>query len=84
VIETGPECGPHEGCITCGDEAHPMRVRKLDEARGLALCEAADGSKNTVEVALVPHANVGEVLLVHAGAALALLTDPHATAEVPA
>ena len=40
-------------CITCGDEALPMRVRRIDEERGLALCEDADGRSSSVEIALV-------------------------------
>ena len=66
-------CDPAHGCITCGDEGVPMRVVRLDEARGLALCEAADGTRATVEVALVDRAAPDDELLVHAGAAIARL-----------
>ena len=45
------DCGDH--CITCSDEGIPMRVERIDDARGLALCAAEDGSKSTVEIALV-------------------------------
>ena len=48
-------------CITCGDEALPMRVRRIDEERGLALCEDEDGRSSSV----------GDELLVHAGTAIA-------------
>ena len=44
-------CGDH--CITCSDEGIPMQVERIDDARGLALCAAEDGSKSTVEIALV-------------------------------
>ena len=30
-----------------------MQVERIDDARGLALCAAEDGSKSTVEIALV-------------------------------
>ena len=30
-----------------------MRVRRVDEERGLALCEDADGRRSSVEIALV-------------------------------
>jgi hydrogenase maturation factor len=56
-------------CITCGDEGIPMTVLRVDEERCLALCEAEDGTKSTVEVALV-EAAPGDELLVHAGVAL--------------
>ena len=58
-------------CVTCGDEALPMRVRKLDEERGLALCEDADGRRESIEIALVEEVAVGDELLVHAGTAIA-------------
>ena len=47
-----------------------MRVERIDDARGLALCSAGDGSKSTVEIALVEPVDVGDRLLVHAGVAL--------------
>jgi hydrogenase assembly chaperone HypC/HupF len=64
------ECVADHGCITCGDVAIPMRVVKIDERRGLALCAAADGCRETVEIALVEPVGPEEWLLVHAGAAL--------------
>jgi hydrogenase maturation factor len=48
-----------------------MRVRRVDEQRGLALCEDADGRRESVEVALVEPVAIGEELLVHAGTAIA-------------
>jgi hydrogenase maturation factor len=60
-------CGDH--CITCSDEGVPMLVERIDEARGLALCAADDGSKSTVEIALVD-VEPGDRVLVHAGVAL--------------
>lgn len=47
-----------------------MEVERIDEARGLALCTAADGSTSTVEIALVEPVGPGDRLLVHAGVAL--------------
>ena len=65
------ECGDH--CITCSDEGLPMRVERVDDVRGLALCAAEDGSKSTVEIALVS-VEPGDRVLVHAGVALAELS----------
>ena len=56
-------------CITCSDEAVPMRVVEV-HADGLASCE--DGS--TVETALVDPVERGDLLLVHAGTAIARAT----------
>ena len=64
-------CGDH--CITCSDEGTPMRVERIDDARGLALCAAEDGSKSTVEIALVS-VEPGDRVLVHAGVALTELS----------
>ncbi|MCW2952880.1 MAG: hypothetical protein JWQ48_2050 [Conexibacter sp.] len=61
----------HAGCITCSDEALPLRVAVVDAERGLALCEHADGTRASVEIALVEPVAVGDVLLVHAGTAIA-------------
>ena len=65
------ECGDH--CITCSDEGIPMKVERIDDVRGLALCAAEDGSKSTVEIALVS-VEPGDRVLVHAGVALAELS----------
>jgi len=65
------ECGDH--CITCSDEGIPMQVERIDGVRGLALCAAEDGSKSTVEIALVS-VEPGDRVLVHAGVALAELS----------
>jgi hydrogenase maturation factor len=62
-------CG-YDHCITCSDEGVPMRVVKLDDARGVALCEGAGGERATVETALVETVAPGDELLVHAGVAL--------------
>jgi hydrogenase maturation factor len=62
---------PYCTCITCGDEALPMRVRRIDEQRGLALCEGSDGRSSSVEIALLDGVAVGDELLVHAGTAIA-------------
>jgi len=60
-------------CVTCGDDGVEMRVVEVDDARGLALCEAAGGARESVEIALVDAVAPGDALLVHAGTALAKL-----------
>ena len=60
-------------CITCGDEALPLRVVTVDTARCLALCENEAGERETVEIALVDPVGPGDGLLVHAGTAIANL-----------
>jgi hydrogenase maturation factor len=64
-------CDEHH-CITCGDDGIPMRVLRVDEERGLALCEDDAGEHSSIEIALVDAAP-GDTLLVHAGTALTRL-----------
>jgi hypothetical protein len=65
-----PPCGDTH-CITCGDDGDPMTVVSVDAVRGLALCAGEDGTRMSVETALVDPVDVGDVLLVHAGTAIA-------------
>jgi hydrogenase assembly chaperone HypC/HupF len=58
-------------CITCGDDGVPMTVVHVDTERLLALCEDDDGARSSVEIALVEPVAPGDVLLVHAGTAIA-------------
>ncbi|HEX3292221.1 MAG TPA: HypC/HybG/HupF family hydrogenase formation chaperone [Solirubrobacterales bacterium] len=67
-----PDCDHATGCITCGDEAIRMRVVHIDGERELALCEVEEGGgRSTVEIALVQPVVEDDVLLVHAGTAIA-------------
>ncbi len=70
-----PTCDYTTGCITCGDVAIPLTVLRLDEDRGLALCADDDGSSETVETDLVAPVAPGDRLLVHAGTAIAKLSQ---------
>ena len=70
-----PRCDEHH-CITCGDDGVPMRVLRIDDDRGLALCADDDGARSTVEIALVEPVAPGDSVLVHAGVALVTLEQP--------
>ncbi|HTE62389.1 MAG TPA: HypC/HybG/HupF family hydrogenase formation chaperone [Solirubrobacteraceae bacterium] len=70
----GIACDHEHGCITCGDEAVPMRVVRVDAARALALCEDAAGGRSSVEIGLVDPVSDGDRVLVHAGTALQVLS----------
>lgn len=71
-----PACHPHDsGCITCGDHAVAMRVLQLEADTGLALCVDEDGRRETVDLGLVAPVPLGADVLVHAGAALTVLTE---------
>jgi hydrogenase maturation factor len=55
-------------CVTCSDEAVPMRVTEV-RSDGIALCDGAE-----VMTDLVGEVAPGDELLVHAGAAIARAT----------
>lgn len=59
-------------CLTCADEAVPVRVIRLLD-HDLAMVDAGAGPEE-VSVALVP-ARVGDTVLVHAKEAIAVVTD---------
>lgn len=60
-----------EGCITCGDVAVPVRITEL-RAGDLAVVATGSGIREEISIALV-EAGVGDVVLVHAGEAIARL-----------
>lgn len=83
MIEPGhfgavPTCDYDGGCITCGDIAVEMRVVRVDEERGLALCADASDRRETVEIGLVEAVVPGDELLVHAATALARIDGEEA------
>lgn len=75
-------CDEHH-CITCGDDGDPMTVVKVDPVRGLALCAGEDGARQSVETALVEPVAPGDVLLVHAGTAIAHLGSGDTAGDAP-
>ena len=70
--EAAPATCTDEVCITCSDQAVPVRVVELRDP-GLALVDTGSGLEE-ISVALVD-ARVGGRVLVHAGEAIATLPD---------
>lgn len=68
-----PVCDHEYGCITCSDQGILMRVTGL--ADGLAQCTDPDGNLTEIDAELIDGVNTGDVLLVHAGVALARVGD---------
>ena len=69
-------CIPDEQghCITCSDEALPYTVVRVDAACGLA--EVSVGEKTEeIDITLVDDVVPGNVVLVHGGVAIALLSE---------
>ncbi len=72
---TASVCADDGHCVTCSDAADPVRVRSVDAALGIAVCEDEHGADIEVMVDLVAPVVCGEVLLVHAGVAIARLGE---------
>ena len=66
-------CGAEGHCITCSDEGIEMTVLRAPGPDGLARCRPPTGADADVDVALVAAVAPGDVVLVHAGVAIALL-----------
>jgi len=62
-----------EHCVTCGDVAVPATVV---EARGDSASVELDGRREQVGIELVAPVEPGDVLLCHAGIALARIEAP--------
>jgi len=61
-------------CITCSDEGRVVEVvSTLEDATAVVL---ADGRRESVDTSVVDEVKAGDLLLVHAGLALALIDEP--------
>ena len=70
MADLAPQCDHLTGCITCGDEAIPMGVRRASTPSAAWRCATtAPATRSTVEIGLVEPVGAGERLLVHAGTA---------------
>ena len=65
-------------CVTCSDEALPVRVIRVDAESGLALVEVKDTTEE-IDVTLVDEVVPGDVLLVHGGVAIGHLSEANDT-----
>jgi hydrogenase assembly chaperone HypC/HupF len=61
-------------CVTCSDEALPVRVLRVDAETGLALVEVKNTTEE-IDVTLVDDVTPGDVLLVHGGVAIGHLSE---------
>ncbi len=59
-------------CVTCSDEALPAKVLRIDEEAGLALVSVKD-TEEEIDITLVEHIELGDMVLVHGGVAIATL-----------
>jgi hydrogenase expression/formation protein HypC len=68
-----PSCDAADGCITCGDVAVPLTV--IGVSGPDARCRDERGREESVATELIGPVLPGQLLLVHAGVAIACL-DP--------
>lgn len=75
LLTPEPEGCAAEVCVTCSDEGRPAEViHPPDGPFGTAVVRTATGEEN-VDTTLVGTVRPGDLLLVHAGSALALIGD---------
>jgi hydrogenase maturation factor len=72
LLDVAPECAD-EICITCSDQGQVAEVQSAP-TQGLVDVLVA-GSRATVDASLVDNVTPGDLLLVHAGVALAMLAE---------
>lgn len=63
-------CMSDDSCITCSDAATAMRLVALDPEGDTGICIDELGSHTEVLLGLIPTPAVGDVLLIHAAAAI--------------
>jgi hydrogenase expression/formation protein HypC len=59
----------HDGCLTCGDVGVPVKVIAVEG--NCAVCEDRVGQRTEVAVDLVDRVQPGDVVIAHAGVAIA-------------
>jgi hydrogenase maturation factor len=67
-------------CLTCSDEAKPVKVLHVNQGTGLALV-AVDEKTEEIDISLVEDVAAGDMLLAHGGVAIARL-ESHSSNEV--
>lgn len=63
----------HGRCVTCSDEALPVRVLAVDDSGWTAAVEEIGGSQREIDISLLDDVAPGQTLLVHGGVALGVL-----------
>ncbi len=61
-------------CFTCSDEANPVRVLRVNNETGLAFVEVGEEIEE-IDITLVEDVTPGDIVLVHAGVAIAYLDE---------
>ena len=74
AVLTKADADASEVCVTCSDEAHPGEVLSVDD-HSMATVRTSGGVE-TVDTTLVAPVGAGDLVLIHAGTAIAVLDQP--------
>ncbi len=69
VVNTACGLDTEGHCITCSDEAIPVKIMSINQASGLALVEVQNVTEE-IDITLVDDVSVGDIVLVHGGVAI--------------
>ncbi len=69
MVQTSCELNGDGHCITCSDEALPVKIVSIDHTTGLALVEVQNKIEE-IDITLVEDITVGDIVLVHGGVAI--------------
>ena len=69
IVKTACDLNTEGHCITCSDEAIPVKIVSIDQATGLALVEVQDVIEE-IDITLVDDISVGDIVLAHGGVAI--------------
>ena len=74
AVLTTPDVEAGEVCLTCSDEGRPGEVLSVDD-QGMAAVRTSGGVE-TVDTTIVAPVGTGDLVLIHAGTAIAVLDEP--------
>ena len=74
AVLTTPDVETGEVCLTCSDEGRPGEVLSVDD-QGMASVRTSGGVE-TVDTTIVAPVAIGDLVLIHAGTAIAVLDEP--------
>jgi hypothetical protein len=72
-VLVAPDVPAGDACVTCSDEGRPGEVLSVDD-QGMAAVRTSDGVES-VDTTLVAPVGRGDLVLVHAGTAIAVLDE---------
>jgi len=69
IVQTSCDLNGDGHCITCSDEALPVKIVSIDHTTGLALVEVQNKIEE-IDITLVEDITEGDIVLVHGGVAI--------------